>query len=116
MKAKNPTKILLWAGIILMIGLLIVGCAKKPEPIVEPPGPTAAELEQARLDSVVQAEALVAAEREATEKAAQEAAEAARHEKGIEIDRLQTGLRQENGNPRANRRTGQLEFPYVLLR
>ncbi len=80
MKAKNPTKILLWAGIILMIGLLIVGCAKKPEPIVEPPGPTAAELEQARLDSIAQAEALVAAEREAAEKAAQEAAEAARLE------------------------------------
>jgi len=79
MKTMNPTRFLLLTCIVVMIGVLIVGCAKKPEPIVDT-GPTAEELEQARLDSIASAEALVAAERAAADKAAMEAAEAARLE------------------------------------
>jgi peptidoglycan-associated lipoprotein len=80
MSNKKSTRILVWAGLLLLVGLLVVGCAKKPEPVVEPPGPTAEELEQARLDSIQAAEARMAAERAAAEKAALEAAEKARME------------------------------------
>jgi len=73
MSNKKSTRILVWAGLLLLVALLVVGCAKKPEPVVEPPGPTAEELEQARLDSIRAAEARLAAERAAAEKAAREA-------------------------------------------
>lgn len=79
MTNKN-SRILLWAGLLLLVGLLVIGCAKKPEPVVEPPGPTAEELEQARLDSIRAAEERLAAERAAAEKAAREAEERARME------------------------------------
>ncbi len=73
MKRNNPTKILLWTCIILMLALLVYGCAKKPEPM--PEGPTPEELEQARLDSIAAVEARLAAEAEAAEKAAAAEAE-----------------------------------------
>ncbi len=79
MTQYNPTKVFVWACIVLMIGLLVVGCAKKPEPVVDT-GPTAEELEQARLDSIAQVEAQAAAELEAAEKAALAAEEKARME------------------------------------
>lgn len=71
----------LWAGMLLLAGLLIVGCAKKPEPVPEPPpGPTAAELEKMRQDSIAAVQARLAAEREAAEKARLEAEKKARLE------------------------------------
>lgn len=79
MTNKN-SRILIWAGLLLLVGLLVIGCAKKPEPVVEPPGPTAEELEQARLDSIKAAEERLAAERAAAEEAARETEERARME------------------------------------
>ncbi|TKJ42376.1 peptidoglycan-associated lipoprotein [candidate division LCP-89 bacterium B3_LCP] len=77
MKNKNLSRIILWAGIVLLIGLLIAGCAQKPEPVVEPPGPTPEELEQARQDSIQAAEeAMLAAQQAAAKKAAMEAEQA----------------------------------------
>lgn len=81
MKRKDPSKLLILAGLVIIIGLLVIGCAKKPEPIPEPTGPTPEELEQARLDSIAAVEAQLAAERAAAEEAARlEAEEKARME------------------------------------
>ncbi len=77
---KRYHYIVVWAGVLLLVGLLVVGCAKKPEPVPEPQGPTAEELEKMRQDSIAAAEAKLAAEREAAEKARREAEEKARLE------------------------------------
>lgn len=79
MKRKKTSNILKWAGLLLLLAVLIAGCAKKPEPLVEPPGPTAAELEQARMDSIQQAEQL-AAEKAAEEQARKDAEALAKKE------------------------------------
>lgn len=74
MRRKDPSKLLILAGLVIIIGLLAIGCAKKPEPVPEPEGPTPEELEQARLDSIAEVERL-AAERAAAEEAARREAE-----------------------------------------
>lgn len=77
MKQKDPTQILLWAGLLLLAGLLIVGCAKKPQPVVEPPPPPAMQPDTTGQAARLAAER-EAAEREAEEKARMEAEQAAK--------------------------------------
>ncbi len=80
MKHKNPSKILIWAGVLMLATLLVIGCAKKPEPIVEPPGPTPEQIEQARQDSIMEVERIAAEREAAAEQARKEAEELARVE------------------------------------
>jgi peptidoglycan-associated lipoprotein len=80
MRRKDPSKLLILAGLVIIMGLLVIGCAKKPEPVPEPVGPTAEELEQARLDSIAEVERLAAEAAAAEEAARLEAEEKARME------------------------------------
>jgi peptidoglycan-associated lipoprotein len=73
MNRKDPTQILLWAGLALLAVLLIVGCAKKAPVVEEPPPPPPVVVP----DTAGQA-AREAAEREAAERVRREAEERAR--------------------------------------
>jgi peptidoglycan-associated lipoprotein len=67
--------ILVWAGLIVFAGLLLFGCAKKPEPVVEPDMSAYEDsLRKAYEDSLAEAQRL-AREREEAERLAREEAE-----------------------------------------
>jgi len=78
---KNKKQIFIWAGILILAGLLVMGCGKKPPAV--PEGPSQAyldSLEQVRLDSIAEVERLAREKEEAERRAREEAERLAREQ------------------------------------